>query len=138
MSIQREDIDAKLTSSQRQRLVFLRQAGLFYYDHVDELEDDEETSILRSLNLNDTFWWASAYSEQVEDSEIDTLYTLFQDYGWCGVVYWAAKKGNITAEFNHVTRMIQFVENEERIKAAAGSSSAYAYSKETYTLGKTI
>ena len=56
------------------------------------------------------------------------------DYGWCGILYWTAKKGKIEPEFNNVRRMISFVENEEKIKGKCKSSSDYAYSDDKYLI----
>lgn len=130
----RTDLDAKLTDKQRAALARLRSYGIFFNDHLSELEDGEDEKWLRAINLNDTFWWGSAYTEFISDDEIEEVDSLFYNYGWCGILYWSAKKGNITPEFNHVKRMIAFVENEERIKKDK-TSSQYAYSKDTYTIG---
>ena len=129
------DLDAKLTPEQRSALARLRSHGIFFNDNPDELDPDEDEKWLRAINLNDAFWWATSYTEFVADNEIEALDRLFSVYGWCGVLYWSAKKGDITPEFNHARRMIAFVENEECIKDGK-TPSQYAYSKDSYTLGQ--
>ena len=132
--MERTNPDDLLDGSLKSKLNFLRLSGIFYYDKLDELDLDEDIKFLRMINLNDTFWWASAYCEYVEDDEIEEVYRLMIDYGWCGILYWTAKKGKIEPEFNNVRRMISFVENEEKIKGKCKSSSDYAYSDDKYLI----
>lgn len=132
--IKRTNPDDLLNESLKSKLNFLRQSGIFYYDNLDELDPDDNIKSLRMINLNDTFWWASAYGEYVEDNEIEEVYRLSIEYGWCGILYWAAKKGNVDPEFNNVRRMISFVKNEETIRGKCKSSSDYAYSDDKYSI----
>jgi hypothetical protein len=132
-----KDIDAGLNEKQSAALKRLRSYGLFFYDNFSELDEDDDPSALRALNLNDTFWWATGYSMFVPDDKIEELDRLFSNYGWCGVLYWVSKNDEHFAqpEFNSVRRMISFVDNEERILTACKSSSEYAYSKDSYKIG---
>ena len=87
------------------------------------------------LNMNDTWFWASAWGEKVEDSELVEVAGLFWRYGNAGLLYWVSKKhGGMRSEFYDNNRAIEFVENEERIRKAFPDSSERAYHKESYTI----
>ena len=104
-------------------------AGVFYYNSEEELKkycDDDES--LQVLNMNDVWGWACADCEEVSDDELPELATLFFRYGFCGVLYWVSKKrNNCRSEFYHYNRMIDFVEQEEKLRSGSKSESEYAY-----------
>ena len=109
----------------------LSDAGLFYYPiGTCEEKDDEQV-----LNMNDTWFWASAFGQKVDDSEILDVCRLFVDYGFCGVLYWVSEKNEkMEAEFSHVNRMVQFVRNEERVRKEHSTLSEYAYAKAEFII----
>ena len=114
----------------------LRNAGLFYLDDESELGDGEDPKWLQTINFNDAWSWGSADCEYVEDSELPEVAELFWRYGWCGVLYWADEKnGRHGAEFHDVNRFIQFVREEEKVRAEIPSSSSRAYAKRGYHIG---
>lgn len=98
--------------------------------------DPEDIELDRTINLNDTFAWALAYGLEVADEDMLEVYDLFINYGWCGIYYWAAEKdGWKKSEFYDITRMIEFVRKEEKIKKEVPDSNKRAYFKAVYTLG---
>lgn len=112
----------------------LDKAGLFYgYDPSYDSED--EKWLAQELNMNDVWFWASAWGEGVSDEELPELARLFSDYGWCGILYWVSQKHNsMRSEFYHYNRMIEFVENEEAIKKDYPNESTRAYKKISYKI----
>lgn len=44
------------------------------------------------LNMNDTFYYASADAEEIKENEIPEVYRLFDNYGDAGLIYFVAKK----------------------------------------------
>lgn len=110
----------------------LTAAGVFFgYD--DDFPEGDQT-----LNLNDAMFWGCADEEYVEDKELPEVAHLFMTYGWHGILYWVMKKrGMEKAEFEDVNRAIEFIRNEEAIKAEEPNSSKRAYLKKSYTIGET-
>lgn len=110
----------------------LGRAGLFYGDYDD---DDESPKMKQTLNMNDTWFWATAFGEEVTDDELPEVARLFRLYGWCGVLYWVSEKNDqMRAEFEDVNRFVDFVRAEEAIAKEIPSSSKRAYHKASYTL----
>lgn len=113
----------------------LSDAGLFFGE-PDEIEDDIDKRLAQTLNMNDTWAWASSYGEYVEDNELPEVARLFYHYGFCGVLYWVSEKNNkLKSEFHDINRFIEFVRNEEKLIKDYPSSSTRAYKKITYKLG---
>lgn len=100
----------------------LENSGVFF--ETDPEDDTPE----QTINFNDSYWWATAHGQRVEDSELPELARLFYDYGWCGVLYWGGNKmGKGTIEFEDVKRKIQFVALEEAGRKLVPGDSARAY-----------
>lgn len=100
-------------------------AGVFF----DEIEG-------RILNLNDAFYWACADGEEVTDEELPEVAELFFRYGMCGIYYWVLRKrGDASADFQDVSRFVEFVRAEEAIRAEIPDSNKRAYAQRSYTLG---
>lgn len=109
----------------------LTQAGLFFDDY-----GDYDPSLKNCLNLNDAFYWACSDGEFVPDEEMLELQRLFLNYGFCGVYYWVFKRRGLDAvEFADVNRFVQFVREEEAIRAECPSASQRAYLRRSYTVG---
>ena len=108
----------------------LETANVFY--PIDDTDDPMDKHV---LNMNDTWCWASAWGEKVEDSELKEVATLFWQYGNAGLLYWVSKKHDgMRSEFYDNNRAIEFVENEERIRKAFPESTARAYHKDSYMI----
>ena len=114
------NLDDVLNDKQRSALKLLRESGIFYNDNISELDAGDDPQSIRLINLNDTFWWGTAYCQFLPDDKIEELSNLFFKYGWCGVLYWCSKQEEIKPEFENVIRSIQFVENEELIFTKEG------------------
>lgn len=113
---------------------FLTLAGVFY--HWDPVEDADEPEMRQTLNMNDTWVWASAWGEQVADNDLPEVARLVREYGYPGALYWVSEKHDkMRSEFQDINRFVDFVRHEERIKAEEPSSNKRAYRKVTYTLG---
>lgn len=120
---------------------FLRNAELFDFEDEDE-EDEWANKWHQTLNLSDTFAWACADAQFVEDVELPELARLFYDYGYCGVLYWVSEKrknenGPMMSEFHDINRHIQFVRIEEELRNAEPYSTKRAFKKVEYTIGVT-
>lgn len=108
----------------------LRKADVFF-----EPDEDDGLTSPRVLNLNDTWSWGCADCEDVPEEEIPALATLFWRYGNCGILYWVSeRRGQCRSDFTDINRMIEFVRNEEQIRAELPDSSQRAYGKRTYTI----
>jgi hypothetical protein len=108
-------------------LTMLKSADVFYY------EDDEDPQAEQTLNMNDTWGWGLAWGEYVSDDELPEVGRLFFKYGFCGLLYWMSRKhDNMRSEFFHYNRMLEFVENEEKLRSKYPSSSQLAYAKASY------
>ena len=114
---------------------FLYAADVFY-DSLSDAHDPEEDGPRQALNMNDVWGWATAWGEVVPDDKLIEVAELFWHYGWPGLLYWmSCRHDNMRSEFHDNNRAIEFVRNEERIKAAHPDSSARAYHQESYTIG---
>jgi hypothetical protein len=109
-------------------------AGVFY---PCDASDPDEDVLPHTLNMNDTWGWAVAWCEVVPDENLVEVATLFTRYGDGGLLYWTSKRhGWMRSEFADVNRKIDFVWNEESIRAAMnGNSNKLAYHKEKYAIG---
>jgi hypothetical protein len=113
-------------------LRLLNSADVFYGSDADSDSESEEA---HTLNMNDTWCWASAWGEEVKDDELVAVATLFWRYGNAGLLYWVSQKHEaMRSEFYDNNRAIEFVENEERIRLAYPNSTARAYHEESYTI----
>lgn len=124
----------------------LERAVVFYHTHKDVEEAQragespeeiiEMQHSLQTLNMNDTWAWALGYGVKVADEELPELARLFIAYGYCGILYWVAEKdGWKRSEFEDITRFVQFVREEEKIRKEVPQSNARAYAKRGYILG---
>lgn len=106
----------------------LRAVGVFY-------DSDEDEGESQTLNMNDTWGWACAWGEHVPDEELPEVARLFWAYGWPGVLYWTSERHDkMTSEFYDINRMVEFVRNEERIRAEHPGASDRAYFKTSYEI----
>lgn len=114
--------------------LLLQMAGVFYCNSLEELDEDDDVELLQTLNMNDTWAWATAFGQYVEDSELPELASLFLSYGNAGILYYVSeKREQMKSEFSYINRMIQFVRNEEKIKEGL-STTEYAYKKANYEI----
>lgn len=115
----------------------LRLAGVFYFDEDSDLLEDEGPEWLQTLNMNDTWGWASAFGEYVPDDQLPIVAELYRSYGWCGILYWVSERNNqMKSEFQDINRFVEFVRYEEKLKVDVPNSSRRAYTKSVYTLGE--
>lgn len=111
---------------------FLTKAELFFGCTFP----DSDPKNAQLLNLNDTFAWSAADGEYVEDEELQRVAELFWHYGYGGVLYWVVEKRKLEqVEFEDVKRQIEFVRQEESIRAEEPQQSKRAYLKRQYTVG---
>lgn len=111
--------------------MLLTAAGVFYGTNKDDPESAQ------TLNMNDTWCWASAWGEYVPDDELVTVAKLFQQYGWPGLLYWASERNDgMRSEFEDNNRFIDFVRQEETLRKDVPDSNKRAYKKIMYTLGR--
>jgi len=88
------------------------------------------------LNMNDTWGWATGWSEEVREEEIPIVARLFRKYGQCGLYYWMTTKNpGLKSEFHDINRMVEFVSNEEKIIAEEPDGTKRAYKKVSYKVG---
>lgn len=114
---------------------FLYAADVFY-DSLGDDHDPNEDGKRQTLNMNDTWGWALAWGEEVPDDKLIEAAELFWSYGWSGLLYWmSCRHDNMESEFFDNNRAIEFVRNEERIRAEHPGSSACAYHQESYLIG---
>ncbi len=107
-------------------------ADLFF----DDYDDDDDPKITQTLNMNDVWCWASADGQYVPDDKLQEVAKLYEDYGWCGIVYWVSEQNNgMKSEFYDINRFIEFVRQEEQLKKKIPSSSKRAYKHLVYKLG---
>lgn len=113
--------------------ILLSNARVFYGD----LGENESPKYQQTLNLNDTFYWACADCEYVEDNELPRVAELFWRYGWSGILYWVnvEKRNEGKVEFVNVNRHIEFVKNEEAIIKEEPDCCKRAYLKRKYKIG---
>ena len=104
-----------------------------FFGRCDE-EDGPEWE--QTLNMNDTWAWACADGEYVSDEELPRVAELFWRYGHCGILFWVSEKNNgMRSEFYDINRFVDFVRQEEAIRADVPESSKRAYAKREYSLG---
>lgn len=116
---------------------FLQLAELFYCNHPSDMEEGDDPKLLQTLNMNDTWAWASGWGEYVPDDELPEVARLFCRYGWCGVLYWMSERHEqMRSKFHDINRFVDFVRNEERIRKEVPDSSDRAFEKRTYVLGE--
>jgi hypothetical protein len=119
----------------------LARAGLFYDngkpDEADPDETEEERKKNRqTLNQNDVWCWGSAWGEYVPDEKLPELAALFRQYGWAGVLYYVSHANDdMQSEFEDNQRFIDFVRNEQRIRAEVPDYDERAYKQRSYMLG---
>lgn len=63
--------------------------------HMLEISVSDDEPIVMYLNMNDTFGYACADSEEVTLSEIPEVYRLWKKYGHHGLTAWSAVKRNV-------------------------------------------
>ncbi len=98
--------------------------------------DEEDPKAEQTLNMNDTWAWAFADGEYVPDECLPEVAELFWRYGYAGILYWVSvRNDNRRSEFLDINRFIEFVRQEEHLRAIVPDSSERAYAKITYTLG---
>lgn len=125
----------------------LKRAGLFYYDDGDPPDPEEypteekRKAIGQTLNMNDTWGWATAFGQEITDEELPKVASLFWQYGRCGVLYWVSEKNKsadgepMRSEFEDINRFVDFVRNEERVAKECHDAGKNLYSyKASYTL----
>lgn len=115
--------------TQEEATQLLENAHVFYPIDGDDTMDEHV------LNMNDTWAWATAWGEKVEDQDLIEVAELFWRYGNAGLLYWmSGRHDGMRSEFYDNNRAIDFVENEERIRREFPDSTARAYHKESYTI----
>jgi hypothetical protein len=89
-----------------------------------------------SINMNDTWSWASSWAEPVPTDDVREVARLYRRYGFAGLLYWASEKNDkMRSEFHDINRQIEFVRKEEEIRTSFPSSNERAYKKVMYTIG---
>lgn len=111
----------------------LTKADVFF--GVDD-EDGDPPAMNQTLNMNDTWAWACADGEYVPDEDLPEVARLFWQYGHCGILYWVSERTGVKSEFHDINRFVEFVRNEELIRADEPSPSKRAYQRHEYTIGK--
>lgn len=113
----------------------LQKADVFFDVDDDDL-NGRDPQWKQALNMNDVWGWACADVEFVTDEQLPQVAELFWRYGWCGILYWVSEQNDkCKSAFHDVNRQIEFVRNEEVIRAEIPGSSERAYTKRTYTIG---
>lgn len=111
----------------------LKAADVFYHNCDEELEDWGKPY---TLNMNDTWAWATGWGVEVPEADLPEVARLYRSYGYCGVLYWVSEQeGQMRSEFHDINRFVDFVREEERFKARVEGSSKRAYTKHGYVLG---
>ena len=110
----------------------LQMAGVFFENDPDNMLDPGDRGNLQTLDMNDTFGWALAFGEYVPDMDLPEVARLFRDYGYCGLYYWVSEKnGGMPSEFFLMSRKIEFVRHEEKLRKRLGFwTSLWAYCNE--------
>lgn len=109
----------------------LEAADVFFGELEGESDEWKQT-----LNMNDTWGWASADGDYVPDDELPEVARLFYQYGWCGLLYWSSERNEQRrSEFADINRWIDFVRAEEAIRKEVPESNKRAYFKREYTIG---
>jgi hypothetical protein len=69
------------------------------------------------LNMNDAWGWGFASCPIVPASQVAEVCRLFKRYGRAGLLYWRSQQERgMRSELHDNNRVIDFVENEERIR----------------------
>lgn len=80
------------------------------------------------LNMNDVWFWASAWGEEVDSEEILEVAALFKRWGWAGLLYWVSEQNEqMTSEFHDNNRAIEFVRFEEELIKSLPNSDDRAF-----------
>ena len=115
--------------------MFTKESAAQLLENADVFYPADDDIPSHTLNMNDTWFWASAWGEEVEDGELVEVATLFWRYGNAGLLYWVSKKHDgMRSEFYDNNRAIEFVENEERIRRDIPDTDQRAYHQESYTI----
>lgn len=89
-----------------------------------------------SLNMNDTWAWATGWSVTVEPEQLKEVARLFRSYGHAGLMYWhSCREKNMRSEFLDNNRAVDFVRHEEEIRRDTPDHNKRAYKQVAYTLG---
>lgn len=89
-----------------------------------------------SLNMNDTWVWASAWCPDVPAGQVAEVAALFRRYGRAGLLYWHSRQeAGMRSEFADVNRMVEFVRREEAVRSEVPDDNERAYHDVVYTIG---
>lgn len=66
------------------------------------------------LNVNDTFYYATADCEEVPAGEVAAVARLFRRYGYHGVNYWVATRRGHNPQIPKYARGVAWVQGEEQ------------------------
>lgn len=89
-----------------------------------------------SLNMNDTWSWASSWCPNVPVDSVAEVARLFRYYGRAGLMYWhSCQEHNMRSDFHDNNRAIDFVRNEEQIRKETPDSNKRAYLQVEYIIG---
>ena len=102
-----------------------------FYGPDEECPEDAQT-----LNMNDTWGWATGFGEYVPNDKLQEVADLFWRYGYHGLLYWVSERHeHMRSEFEDINRFVDFVRQEEKLLTAEPNSTKRAYTKVEYTLG---
>lgn len=122
--------------SVKEARILLAAAEVFFGEFEEE-DDESNRQWNQTLNLNDTWGWACADGHYVPDEDLPEVARLFWQYGYCGILYWVSEeRGGMKSEFHDINRFIEFVRQEEAIRAEEPNSSKRAYLQRSYTIGE--
>ena len=111
----------------------LKAAGVFYHNCDESLPD---WGAPYTLNMNDTWCWASGWGETIPEEELPEVARLFREYGQCGVLYWMSERHDkMRSEFHDINRYVDFVRAEENIRKEVPDYNKRAYHTASYTIG---
>ena len=80
---------------------------------ADVINDDHGHYV---LNMNDTFYFATADGEEVKPEEIKEVARLFSYYGFAGLTYWVAEKRGHDPEISSSREEVEYVRSKEQKK----------------------
>ena len=124
----RDEMDEKQIDRAR---ALLTAAGVFYGP------DKDDPQSAQTLNMNDTWAWATAWGAYVPDDKLVEVSALYGRYGDCGLLYWVSEQNEqMRSEFADINRFVDFVRHEETLRKDEPNSSKRAYKKIQYTLGE--
>src|SRR3990167_7741557 len=75
-----------------EEMMFTKESAAQLLENADVFYPADDDIPSHTLNMNDTWFWASAWGEEVEDGELVEVATLFWRYGNAGLLYWVSKK----------------------------------------------